>query len=40
MEVTATAEELRSLEGIFDYAALQGLDPGELEALALLKVGK
>ena len=37
MEVTAAAEELRSLEGIFDYATLHGLDPGELEALALLK---
>ena len=40
MEVAATAEELRSLEGIFDNATLQGLDPGELEALALLKSGK
>jgi hypothetical protein len=36
-EVSATAEDLRSLGGIFDNATLQGLDPGELEALALLK---
>ena len=35
-EVAATATELRGLQTIFDYATLQGLDPGELEALALM----
>ena len=36
LEVGATATELQNLRNIFDDLTLEGLDPGELEALALL----
>ena len=32
----ATAEELQKLQGMFDKLILEGLDPGETEALALI----
>lgn len=39
-EVAAKSAELQNLETIFNYATLQGLDPGELEALALINSGR
>ena len=40
LEVAATAIELQNLRKIFDDLTLEGLDPGELEALALLNSGR
>lgn len=39
-ELSATAEELASLRGLFDRVFIETLHPGETEALALLKAGK
>jgi hypothetical protein len=35
-EMAATGTELRRLQNILDYATLQGLHPGEREALAII----
>lgn len=40
IELTATAEDLHSLYGTFDRVFVEGIDPGEAEALALLKSRK
>ena len=40
VELAATAKELQSIQTIFDYATMQGLHLGELEALALINSGK
>ena len=40
IELAATAEDLDSLYGTFDSVFVEGIDPGEAEALALLKSGK
>jgi hypothetical protein len=39
-EMAATAEELSDLYRIFDRVFIEGLHPGESEALALLRAGK
>lgn len=39
-EVSATSAEMKSLHSIFDTVFIQGLDYGELEALALIKANK
>lgn len=39
-ELSATVEELASLRTVFDRVFIEMLDPGEVEALALLKAGK
>ena len=40
IQLTATAEDLVNLYGTFDRVFVEGIDPGEAEALALLKSGK
>jgi len=40
MEEEASVAELKNLHDIFDSITLEGLDPGESEALALVKSGR
>jgi len=40
IEEAASMEELKNLQDDFDEITLQGLDPGEYEALAIIKSGR
>jgi hypothetical protein len=40
MEEAASLAELKNLDNIFDSITIEGLDPGETEALAIVKSGR